>query len=99
MWTKKLAKDAGCETDEEVGMLECLKEQPWEKIISTYWAWEYYPFGTLKWNYEIEQDFGQEAFMTKEINEHFEKGDFQKVPFMTGIVPNEFEYVGLREFL
>uniref|UniRef100_T1GIK6 Carboxylic ester hydrolase n=1 Tax=Megaselia scalaris TaxID=36166 RepID=T1GIK6_MEGSC len=60
MWTKKLAKDSGCENGDDVKMLECLREQPWEKLISTYWSWETYPFGTLKWNYEIEKDFGQE---------------------------------------
>lgn len=98
MWTKKLAKDAGCTTDGVVEMLQCLREKPWETIINTYWAWEYYPFGTLKWNYEIEGDFGQEVFIAKEINEYYEQGEFQKVPFMTGIVPNEFDYVGLRKF-
>ncbi|KAL5279184.1 hypothetical protein ACFFRR_003665 [Megaselia abdita] len=95
-WTKKLAKDCECPIENEEEMMTCLKKQPWEKIISTYWAWETYPFGTLKWNYEIEKDFGQEVFITDEINNLYEKGDFQKVPFMTGIVPNEFDYVGLQ---
>lgn len=97
-WTKKLAKDSGCQTEKADEMLSCLREQPWEKLINDYWAWEKYPFGTLKWNYEIEKDFGQEVFLSREINEYYEKGDFGKVPFMTGIVPNEFEYVGLGEF-
>lgn len=96
-WTKKLAEDCGCTTESEETMLSCMKEQPWERLLSTYWAWEKYPFGTLKWNYEIEKDFGQEVFISQGINEIYEKGDFQKIPFMTGIVPNEFVYVGLRE--
>lgn len=98
LWTKKLAEDCGCQTENQEEMLACMKEQPWEKLISTYWAWETYPFGTLKWNYEIEKDFGQGVFLADEINEYYKKGDFHKVPYMTGIVPNEFDYVGLREF-
>lgn len=96
MWTRKLAKDSGCQNEEDEAMIECLRGHPWEKIISTYWSWETFPFGTLKWNYEIEKD--SDAFTSREINECYKKGDFHKVPFMTGIVPNEFDYVGLRRF-
>lgn len=98
LWTKKLAKDCGCEVENQEKMLTCLKEQPWKKLISTYWAWEKYPFGTLKWNYEIEEDLGQDVFLSREINEYYENGDFQKVPIMTGIVSNEFDYVGFRKY-
>ena len=52
-------------------------------------------FGTdplLIWKPVIEKDFGQERFLHEHPISLIQKGEFHKVPFITGVTADEFAY-------
>lgn len=42
------------------------------------------------WYPVIEEDYGQERFLTEDPIKMFERGDFQKVPIVIGVTKDEF---------
>lgn len=52
----------------------------------------------ILWKPVIESDFGQERFLTEDPTELFKKGDFMRVPILTGINKYEFLHPAISEF-
>jgi acetylcholinesterase len=50
----------------------------------------YFHCPIITWAPVVEQDHGQERFLTDEPNHLFEQGKFAKVNVMAGITENEF---------
>lgn len=49
-----------------------------------------FPCLVLAWTPLIEEDFGQERFLTDDPSALFRKGNFSRVNTITGITDNEF---------
>lgn len=60
---------------------------------------EYWGNPIILWKPVIESDFGQERFLTQDPIESFKKGDFMRVPILTGINKHEFLHPAISEFL
>ncbi|XP_055371025.1 juvenile hormone esterase-like [Condylostylus longicornis] len=88
--TKKLAVSVNCSIDSDEKMIECLREKPWEDFIAVGAKWDENQMPDMQWNVELEKDFGQERFMIEHPSVLFEKGEFYKVPIITGITIDEF---------
>uniref|UniRef100_T1GJI9 Carboxylic ester hydrolase n=1 Tax=Megaselia scalaris TaxID=36166 RepID=T1GJI9_MEGSC len=88
-WTMKMAEDIGC--GNEANVIECMRKVPWETIRAASNKWEEGSLITLRFNFEIEQDFGQEIYLSAHPNEYFENGDFERIPIMMSQTKNEFE--------
>ncbi|KAL5280263.1 hypothetical protein ACFFRR_004311 [Megaselia abdita] len=91
-WTKDLAHYLRCPMYEGVSVVKCLREKTWEEIIDACATWEPYSLINMKWNYEIEEDFGQERFLLDNPTKLFATGNYTHVPFMTGLTKDEFQY-------
>uniref|UniRef100_T1GSD6 Carboxylic ester hydrolase n=1 Tax=Megaselia scalaris TaxID=36166 RepID=T1GSD6_MEGSC len=91
-WTMKMAEDVGCGHEEHI--IECLRNLPWETLRDAGNKWEEDTLITFRFNFEIEKDFGQEKFLEAHPNDHFESGDFLRIPIMMGQTKNEFESLG-----
>lgn len=59
---------------------------------------EYWGNPIILWKPVIESDFGQERFLTVDPTELFKKGDFMRVPILTGINKHEFLHPAISEF-
>lgn len=81
--TVDLGKEVGCDAENDEKLVDCLRNLPWQKTLIT---------GIFKWYYEIEQDFGQEAFLLEDPNTAFEKGNFARIPVMAGITRDEVDF-------
>lgn len=81
--TMDLAKEVGCDEENDEKLVDCLRDLPWEKTLIS---------GIFKWYYEVEKPFGQEAFLLEDPNISFEKGSFERIPVMAGITRNEAEF-------
>ena len=97
-WTQELAHGLGCPKYDPKLLVDCLKTKPWKAIIDLCSTWEVYGLSNMKWNYEIEKDFGQEVFLTGNPTELFKQGEFKRVPIMTGLSRDEFKYSVLRKY-
>lgn len=97
-WTKELAHFLRCPMYDGASVVTCLREKTWEEIINACATWEPYSVINMKWNYEIEEDFGQERFLLDNPTNLFASGNFQKVPLMTGLTKDEFQYHIMREY-
>lgn len=98
-WTKELAHFMRCPMYEGSSVVKCLREKTWEDIIDACATWEPYSIINMKWNYEIEEDFGQERFLLDNPTNLFAKGNYAHVPFMTGLTKDEFTYHVMRELV
>lgn len=97
-WTNRMAEEVGCETSNPTKTIECMRMVPWEKLNDVQSKWEENQFINLKFNFEIEGDFGQERVLTKHPSEYYANGEFARVPLMIGITAHEFELFGYGEY-
>ncbi|KAH8292127.1 hypothetical protein KR054_006004 [Drosophila jambulina] len=73
-------------------MVECMRRKPYLDYVSTYNGM--FEFGwnpVLNWRIVIEEDFGQERFLIEDPFKTARRGDFYKVPLITGITEFEFK--------
>ncbi|KAK4874277.1 hypothetical protein RN001_013637 [Aquatica leii] len=94
---QKQARLVGCPDDTSENIINCLKEVPAEQLGKSLSGFR--EFGNnpvLVWMPVIELDYGQERFFTEHPITSALKGNFAKVPFMTGITTEEFSYFALR---
>lgn len=98
-WTNQMAEEVGCDTSSPTKTIECMRSVPWEKFNDVQTKWETDQFIGMKFNFEIEKDFGQERVITKHPTEYYKKGEFPRIPIMMGVTANEFELFGWSEFL
>jgi hypothetical protein len=59
----------------------------------------YFHCPIVTWGPVVEQNYGQERFLTGEPNELFQQGRFSKVNILTGITADEFMLPIAGEFL
>lgn len=97
-WTKRMARDLDCPVDTNIAMMECLRLVPFERFGEVYDNWS--TDWTLKFtfDFEIEEDYGQERFLVEHPTCSFSRGEFVKVPILTGITRNELDFLGCCEF-
>lgn len=98
-WTNRMAEDLNCPTRSSVAMMRCLRAVPFERFGEVYDKWS--DDWTLKFtfDFEIEKDYGQERFLIEHPTCSFSKGQFAKVPILTGIIRNELDFLGCCESL
>ena len=90
---QKQARFVGCPDDTSENIVNCLKTKTAEEIVETLGKFAEYRFDpVLVWTPVIELDFGQERFLTEHPIKTVLKGNFAKVPIMTGITTEEFSY-------
>ncbi|EDX13413.1 juvenile hormone esterase [Drosophila simulans] len=77
---------------ESIGeMVECMRRKPYLDYVSTYNGM--FEFGwnpVLNWRIVVEEDFGQERYLIESPFKTARRGDFYKVPLITGITEFEF---------
>ncbi|XP_020812784.1 venom carboxylesterase-6 [Drosophila serrata] len=81
-----------CPQEPVAEMVECMRRKPYLDYVSTYNGM--FEFGwnpVLNWRIVIEEDFGQERFLIEDPFKTARRGDFYKVPLITGIT--EFEFI------
>ncbi|KAF5277163.1 hypothetical protein FQR65_LT03869 [Abscondita terminalis] len=90
---QKQAQLVGCPNDTSENIMNCLKTKSAEELgdsLFGFYEFRYDP--VLIWMPVIELDFGQERFLTEHPITSALKGNFAKVPFMTGVTTEEFSY-------
>lgn len=93
-WTMRMAEEVGCVPSDPTNAIECMRMVPWEKLNEVQTKWEENQLINMKFNFEIEKDFGQERVISKHPTQYFVEGDFARVPIMMGFDANEFEFLG-----
>ncbi|XP_055855426.1 juvenile hormone esterase-like [Episyrphus balteatus] len=91
-WTRKLAKLVSCPLYNSKNVVDCLRNVSWEKIIDACKTYEPYGFIDLKWNYEVDGHF-----LLDTPTNVFAKGEFNKVPVMTGITKDELAFFNIYQ--
>ncbi|XP_055620172.1 juvenile hormone esterase-like [Toxorhynchites rutilus septentrionalis] len=88
---QKQATLLGCEISSTARMIECLKSKPASDFADSLEAMFVVSWNpVLLWEAVIEPDFGQERFLDRDPTEAFLKGDFMRVPVISGITKDEF---------
>ncbi|CAH1958125.1 unnamed protein product [Acanthoscelides obtectus] len=90
---KKQAGLVGCPNETISEMVACLKSVPYEKLGNS--LSQFYEFGSdpiLIWYPVIEEDFGQQRYLTEHPMRSIINGNFQNVPLITGQTEFEFGY-------
>ncbi|CAH1958123.1 unnamed protein product [Acanthoscelides obtectus] len=90
---KKQSGIVGCPNVTISEMITCLKSVPYQKLGNS--LPQFFEFGNnpiLIWYPVIEDDFGQERFLTEHPMRSIMAGKFQKLPLITGITEFEFGY-------
>lgn len=97
-WTNRMAKAVKCPVSNSAAMMKCLRSVPFERFGEVYDDWS--DDWTLKFtfDFEIEKDYGQERFLIEHPTCTFSRGDFVKVPILTGITRNELDFLGCCKF-
>ncbi|XP_050308629.1 esterase E4-like [Anthonomus grandis grandis] len=88
---KKQAKFLGCPDDTAANIIKCLKTKPANDLGQS--LPKFQEFGTdpvMIWTPVMEKDFGQPRFLTAHPITLIQNGEFQKVPFITGVTTDEF---------
>ncbi|KAH8243675.1 hypothetical protein KR032_009308 [Drosophila birchii] len=81
-----------CPHEPVAEMVKCMRQKPYLDYVSTYNGM--FEFGwnpVLNWRIVIEEDFGQERFLIENPFKTARRGDFYKVPLITGITEFEFK--------
>lgn len=81
-----------CPQEPVAEMVECMRRKPYLDYVSTYNGM--FEFGwnpVLNWRIVVEEDFGQERFLIEDPFKTARRGDFYKVPLITGITELEFQ--------
>ncbi|KAK5641626.1 hypothetical protein RI129_010173 [Pyrocoelia pectoralis] len=90
---QKQASLLGCPDDTSENIVKCLKTKSAEELGDTLRGFAEYRFDPLLiWAPVIEPDFGQERFLTEHPLRSVLKGNFAKVPIITGITTEEFSH-------
>ncbi|CAG9773584.1 unnamed protein product [Ceutorhynchus assimilis] len=90
---RRQAKFVGCPDDTPANILKCLKTKPANDLGQS--LPKFAEFGTdpvLIWTPVMEKDFGQPRFLHAHPITLIKNGEFQKVPFITGVTTDEFAY-------
>ncbi|XP_037731920.1 venom carboxylesterase-6 [Drosophila subpulchrella] len=72
-------------------MVDCMRQKPYLDYVSTYNGM--FEFGwnpVLNWRIVVEEDFGQERYLIESPFKTARRGDFYKVPIITGVTEFEF---------
>lgn len=88
---KRQAQFLNCPDDTPANIIKCLKTKPANELGES--LPKFAEFGTdplLIWTPVMEKDFGQPRFLTAHPITLIQNGDFQKVPFITGVTTDEF---------
>ena len=97
---KKQARFVGCPDNGTVNdMVACLKKVPAETLGNTlprFSEFNYDPI--IIWYPVIEDDYGQERFLSDDPVALFQKGNFSNIPIVTGITLQEFGYEAFGKF-
>lgn len=97
-WTKRMASELNCPIDDSVSMMKCLRQVPFKRFGDVYGNWTYDWTLKFTFDFEIEKDYGQERFLVEHPTCSFSKGQFTKVPVLTGITRNELDFLGCCKF-
>lgn len=90
---RRQAKIVNCPDDTPANIVKCLKTKPANDLGQS--LPKFAEFGTdplLIWKPVMEKDFGQPRFLTAHPITLIQNGEFQKVPFITGVTTDEFAY-------
>ncbi|KAH8346552.1 hypothetical protein KR084_004187 [Drosophila pseudotakahashii] len=72
-------------------MVDCMRQKPYLDYVTTYnGMFEFGGHPILNWKIVVEEDFGQERFLIESPFKTARRGDFYKVPIITGITEFEF---------
>ncbi|XP_044728520.1 juvenile hormone esterase-like [Chrysoperla carnea] len=89
----KQARLLDCPTNSSQEIIECLRTKDAEDISTTLDSFmEVGKEPSLIWHAVIEPEHSGEKFLTDDPNKLFYKGQFSKVPFMTGVTELEYAY-------
>eukprot|EP00090_Calanus_glacialis_P030307 TRINITY_DN4885_c0_g1_i1.p1 TRINITY_DN4885_c0_g1~~TRINITY_DN4885_c0_g1_i1.p1 ORF type:complete len:639 (+),score=148.83 TRINITY_DN4885_c0_g1_i1:104-2020(+) len=109
---KKLAKLVECPEDDKEKLVECLKEQPMEKLMNThpnFYDWKHLEENQeplTAWSPRVDVE-SPVPFMPREPIDVMTAGEFQHIPWITGMTDDEGAYrahaffsdmKGVREF-
>lgn len=97
-WTKRMARGLNCPISNSVIMMECLRQVPFERFGEVYGNWTFDWTLKFTFDFEIEQDYGQERFLVEHPTCSFRRGAFAKVPVLTGITRNELDFLGCCKY-
>ncbi|XP_060523214.1 uncharacterized protein LOC132700111 [Cylas formicarius] len=90
---KRQARFVGCPDTSSSEIIDCLKTKSAKELGQSLLQFgEYDGDPLLIWKPVVERDFGQERFFLEHPVLSVQKGDFYKVPFITGITAEEFSY-------
>ncbi|RZC33014.1 COesterase, Abhydrolase 3, and/or Peptidase S9 domain containing protein, partial [Asbolus verrucosus] len=88
---KKQARFVGCPDNSPKEILDCLKTKSAEELGNSLPQFkEFLKDPIVIWYAVIEEDYGQERFLTDHPVKLVAKGDFEKIPVLTGITHYEF---------
>ncbi|KAF5277162.1 hypothetical protein FQR65_LT03868 [Abscondita terminalis] len=90
---QKQARLVNCSDDSSENIMRCLKTKSAEELgnsLSGFYEFRYDPM--FIWTPVVELDFGQERFLTEDPIKSVLKGNFAKVPFMSGVTTEELSY-------
>ncbi|XP_017040111.1 juvenile hormone esterase [Drosophila ficusphila] len=91
------AKLLNCSQESVTEMVECMRRKPYLDYVSTHNSM--FEIGwnpILNWQIVLEEDFGQERYLIESPFKAARRGDFNKVPLITGIT--EFEFLSAALF-
>ncbi|KAF5306931.1 hypothetical protein FQA39_LY00161 [Lamprigera yunnana] len=91
---QKQARLVGCPDDTSENIINCLKNVSAKALGDSFWGFA--EFGTdpaVLWQQVFELDFGQERFLTEHPITSASRGDFAKVPYMSGFTTDEVSYL------
>ncbi|XP_055371593.1 juvenile hormone esterase-like, partial [Condylostylus longicornis] len=88
-WTQKLAELVQCPENDGQEMVQCLRGRPLKEIIEACVKFDENRLADLEWNVEIEKDFGQDRFITKDPSILYKNEEFSKIPVLIGITKDE----------
>ncbi|KAH8313271.1 hypothetical protein KR067_003474 [Drosophila pandora] len=88
---KRQARLLKCPQEPIKEMVKCMRQKPALDYVSTYNGM--FEFGwspVLNWRIVVEEDFGQERYLIEDPFKTARRGDFYKVPLITGVTEFEF---------
>ncbi|KAL3273416.1 hypothetical protein HHI36_014861 [Cryptolaemus montrouzieri] len=95
--TKRQARVVGCPDDTPANIIRCLRQRSFEELqysLSKMFEFESSP--SLLWKPVIEEDFGQERFLTDHPMKLVLEGKFHEVPILSGVTAEEFSYKAIE---
>lgn len=88
---KRQAKLVGCPNDTSANIMKCLRAKSAEELgRSVDGLREFGKDPVILWTPVVEQNFGQQRFLSSHPVKLLQKGEFAKVPVMTGVTTEEY---------